>query len=185
MPDWTIHEGKAIDVLRTMPADSVDCVVTSPPYWRMRDYGHPDQLGLEGLDEYIDRLAGIFDEVRRVLAPRGTCWVNLGDGYARRGGGRAKGSDMGRRYLGTPGRDAEGLKPGDLAGVPWRFAFEAQRRGWWLRSEVIWHKPNPIPESCKSRLGIELVPAYVEMTRVRIVADAPLLNTTEEARADG
>lgn len=144
--------GEALAVLRTMDADSVDSCVTSPPYWRMRDYGHAEQLGMEAdVDAFVDRLADIFDEVRRVLKPTGSAWVNLGDAYARRGGGRNFESGCGRRYIGTPGRASAGLKAGDLAGVPWRFAFECQRRGWWLRSEVVWNKPNATPTSCKSR----------------------------------
>lgn len=147
-----IHCGEALAVLRTMADDSVDACVTSPPYWRMRDYGHAEQLGLEAdVEAFVARLADIFDEVRRVLKPTGTAWVNLGDAYARRGGGRNFESGCGRRYIGTPGRSSSGLKPGDLAGVPWRFAFEAQRRGWWLRSEIVWHKPNATPTSCTTR----------------------------------
>lgn len=147
-----VLQGEALATLRMLASDSVDSVVTSPPYWRMRDYGHPDQLGLEAdVQAFVERLADIFDEVRRVLKPTGTAWVNLGDSYARRGGGRNTETGTGRRYIGTPGRGGEGLKHGDLAMVPARFALECQRRGWYLRSEVIWHKPNPTPDSSPTR----------------------------------
>ncbi len=152
--NWSVHEGEALAVLRTMPDESVDCVVTSPPYWRMRDYGHPEQLGLEPtIEAFVETLADVFDQVRRVLSLSGTCWVNIGDCYIRDGGGRTKGCDMGRRYLGTPGRSSPGLKTGDLAGVPWAFAFELRRRGWYLRGEQIWAKTNPIPDGSSSRPG--------------------------------
>lgn len=147
--------GEALAVLRAMPDASVHSCVTSPPYWRMRDYGHADQLGLEpDVADFVDRLATIFDEVRRVLRPEGSAWVNLGDCYCRRGGTRRQESGAGRRYTATPGRSSEGLKPGDLVGVPWRFAFEAQRRGWYLRSETIWHKTNPTPDTSSSRPSV-------------------------------
>jgi DNA modification methylase len=151
---WEVIEGEALDVLNRMESDSIDCVVSSPPYWRMRDYGHARQLGLEPtVDEFVDRLASIYDEVLRVLKPTGTCWVNIGDSYVRKGGGRSKGTDMGRRYLGTPGRKSPGLKVGDLAGIPWEVAFELRRRGWWLRGEQIWAKTNAMPEGTYSRPG--------------------------------
>lgn len=150
-----IFEGDAVEVLRTLEPCSVDACVTSPPYWRMRDYGHERQIGLEpDVADYVEKLAEVFDEVARVLVPTGTAWVNLGDAYARRGGGRNTETNCGRRYIGTPGRRSPGLKPGDLAGVPWRFAFALQDRGWYLRSEVIWHKPNPAPDSCTTRPAI-------------------------------
>lgn len=139
--------GEALAVLCGLPAESVDAVVTSPPYWRMRDYGHPDQLGMEEhLPNYLERIGAIFDEVRRVLTPHGTCWVDIGDCYARKGGGKAKGSDMGRRYLGTPARAVEGVVQGELIGIPWMLAFELRRRGWLVRGEQCWSKANPIPE---------------------------------------
>lgn len=144
--------GEALGTLRTLDADSVDCCVTSPPYWRMRDYGHDDQVGLEPTpEEFVERLADIFDEVRRVLKPTGTCWVNIGDAYQRRGGGRITGTDIGRRYVGTPGRSAPGCKDGDLVGTPWMLAFELRGRGWYLRGEQIWAKTNPVPEGVRSR----------------------------------
>lgn len=144
--------GDARAALADLDTDSIDCCVTSPPYWKMRDYGHPEQLGLEETPElFVEALADVFDGVMRVLKPTGTMWINIGDCYQRKGGGRNTGTDMGRRYLGTPGRQAPGCKEGDLIGVPWMLAFELRRRGWYLRQEVIWGKTNPIPEGVKSR----------------------------------
>lgn len=150
--DSQILIGDALARLRGLPDDCVDCVVTSPPYWRMRDYGHPDQLGLEETpDMFVDALATVFDEVLRVLKPTGTCWINIGDAYQNRGGGKGTGVDVGRRYLNNPGRSAPGCKPGDLIGTPWLLAFELRRRGWYLRGEQIWAKTNPMPEGATSR----------------------------------
>ena len=144
--------GDALGTLSRFPDSIVDCVVTSPPYWRMRDYGHPDQLGLEETPAlFVDALAGVFDQVLRVLKPTGTCWVNIGDAYQNRGGGKGTGVDVGRRYLENPGRQAPGCKPGDLIGTPWMLAFELRARGWYLRGEQIWAKTNPMPEGVSSR----------------------------------
>jgi DNA modification methylase len=133
----------------------VDCVVTSPPYWGMRDYGHPSQLGLQQTpDDYIRDLADVFDEVRRVLKPAGTAWVNLGDSF-QNAKGQAGGIDPKQpaRRHGLRPQDVpiDGLKPKDLVGIPWLFAFEARRRGWYLRQDVIWDKPNPTPDTAGDR----------------------------------
>lgn len=150
--DARIIVGDARTALLQLEPESVDCCVTSPPYWMMRDYGHPDQVGMEETpDAFVEALEDIFDSVMRVLKPSGTCWVNLGDGYQRPGGGRVKGCDMGRRYLENRGRQAPGCKDGDLIGAPWMVAFELRRRGWYLRQEVIWAKTNPMPEGVSSR----------------------------------
>lgn len=135
--------------------DCVDAVVTSPPYWGLRDYGDSAQLGLQQTPEsYISDLCDVFDEVRRVLKPSGTCWVNLGDSY-QNAKGQAHGVDPKQpaRRHGLRPQDVSipGLKPKDLVGVPWMFAFEARRRGWYLRSDVVWSKPNPMPESVQDR----------------------------------
>ena len=149
---WEVRTGEALAALRELDDGCVACCVTSPPYWRQRDYGHPDQLGMEpNVEDFVVRLADIFDEIRRVLHPGGTCWINLGDSYIRRGGGRRTGADLGRRYRDTPNRNSPGLKDGDLAGVPWMAAFEMRRRGWFLRGEQIWAKTNPLPEGVRSR----------------------------------
>lgn len=156
----TIHQGDALEVLRTMPDESVHCCVTSPPYWGLRDYGVDGQIGLEPTpQDWVDRLVEVFREVRRVLRSDGTCWVNLGDCYAGQpNGGQGKNGALATRSCAKDGirvgRGAgipSGLKPKDLVGQPWRFAFAAQADGWWLRQDIVWHKPNPMPESVTDR----------------------------------
>jgi DNA modification methylase len=158
--DWlTLYGGDCRDVLAGLPADSVDCVVTSPPYWGLRDYGSDGQLGLERTpEEYVANMVAVFREVRRVLKPSGTCWLNLGDSYARDSGksptvrhvdGRAKNFDP--SAAGRPQASDYGMKPKDLVGIPWRVAFALQADGWYLRSDIIWSKPNPMPESVTDR----------------------------------
>lgn len=213
-----IHVGDCRDLLRKMDDESVNCIVTSPPYWGLRDYGtgtweggdegcsHAGrvklrsdtsggnhgrfsktrgtqaskasvepvkqecrcgarrvdrQLGLEGTPrEYVANMVKVFREVRRVLRRDGTCWINIGDSYAgQAGGGHGKNgwlrnkttTKTGARR--TPDKGGDGLKPKDMVGIPWRLAFAPQADGWWLRSEVIWHKANPLPESVSDRPG--------------------------------
>ena len=223
----TVYQGDALAVLRELPAESVDCCVTSPPYWGLRDYGTAKweggsadcdhmsemvvpltgndpglrkstlnnaknggnqtitagakakamyrstcgkcgarridaQLGLEPTpDEYVQKMVEVFREVRRVLSDRGTLWLNLGDSYAgsTMGGGPASSSTLvgthhteraGARFSGKP-RALDGLKPKDMVGIPWRVAFALQADGWYLRSDIIWAKPNPMPESVTDR----------------------------------
>ncbi|OIQ60529.1 modification methylase DpnIIB [Moorella thermoacetica] len=149
--------GDALQVLKLLPANSIRCCVTSPPYWGLRDYGTTGQIGVENnLNDYIDALVVIFREVKRVLTDDGTLWLNLGDAYTS--GGRAyrapdKKTDNGHVVRGLPFRPPtpEGLKPKDLIGIPWRVAFRLQEDGWYLRSDIIWYKPNAIPESVKDR----------------------------------
>ena len=127
----TIWQGDCRDVLRGLEESSIHCVVTSPPYWGLRDYGSDGQLGLEETPaDHVANMVEVFREVRRVLREDGTLWLNYGDCYA------------------SPG---SGLKPKDLCGIPWRVAFALQEDGWWLRQDIIWHKPNPMPESCTDR----------------------------------
>ena len=138
--------------LRTLTDASVHCCVTSPPYWGLRDYGHDGQIGLEPTPEaYVARMVEVFREVRRVLREDGTLWLNLGDSYA--GGGKGGGSFEAERPGWTArGRmDGYGLKPKDLVGIPWAVAFALRADGWWLRQDIIWHKPNPMPESVRDR----------------------------------
>jgi DNA modification methylase len=219
MTEHYIMQGDALDLLKEGPSDSVQCCVTSPPYWGLRDYGtatweggDPDcshrvggqvqdskakgaivagvrpgvdasrcldcgatrsdeQIGLEKTPgEYVEKLVGVFREVRRVLRPDGVLWLNLGDSYAAARGGTHQpaeslaGGISGRTQEGgrvnrsrrdgyNPSRNAHaiGLKHKDLVGIPWRVAFALQADGWWLRSDVIWHKPNPMPESVRDR----------------------------------
>lgn len=203
---FVIHHGDALTVLRTMPSESVNCVVTSPPFWGLRDYGTgrwegglPDcdhvqrhglqgatgqradraytgrvpyrgecgkcgalrvdqQIGLEETPEaYVTRLVEVFREVRRVLREDGTCWLNLGDSYVAHPGQRKTTDAVGPKQrtskgsYSTPSRHVYDLKPKDLVGIPWMVAFALQADGWVIRSEIVWHKPNPMPESVKDR----------------------------------
>jgi DNA modification methylase len=158
--------------MRTLTDASVHCCVTSPPYWGLRDYGHDGQIGLESTPEaYVARMVEVFREVRRVLRDDGTLWLNLGDSYCGGGGyapdapcnqRRADGESWGAmnafsvregeaRKKARPGYTPPGLKAKDLCGIPWRVAFALQADGWWLRQDIIWHKPNPMPESVRDR----------------------------------
>lgn len=158
-PTFDVLCGDAYATLCALPSNLVQCVVTSPPYWFLRDYKVDGQIGLEPLFEYLSKMAAIFDEVRRVLRPDGVLWLNLGDSSIGSGKG-ATGTNSTitnpRRYedAGFPiarTRQTVGLKDKDLVGVPWRVALELQRRGWWLRSDIIWHKPNGLPEPVEDR----------------------------------
>jgi len=146
--------GDCLDVMREMPDNSIHCCVTSPPYWGLRDYGCPGQLGLEPTpEEYVAKMVTVFREVKRVLRDDGTLWLNLGDSYNGSGGA---GGDYNKGGLkeGQPkyGRKfTDILKPKDLVGIPWRVAFALQADGWYLRQDIIWHKPNPMPESVTDR----------------------------------
>ena len=147
--------GDCLERLRTLSEESVHCVVTSPPYWGLRDYGVAGAIGLEPtLQEHLETIVTVFREVRRVLRSDGTCWLNLGDSYANdvKWGG-ASGGLNDTSAAGGYSRDRKhtGLKPKDLVGIPWRVAFALQADGWWLRSEIVWHKPNPMPESVRDR----------------------------------
>jgi len=145
--------GNATDTIKHLPDNSIQTVVTSPPYWGLRDYGHDDQLGLEANHEdFIENLCKVFDEVWRVLKDDGTIWVNLGDSYAQSGQGGGGSYEKERPGWTNKARKApEGLKPKDLVGIPWRFAFAMQKRGWYLRQDIVWAKPNPMPESVTDR----------------------------------
>ena len=151
----TIHTGDSLEILRTLPDGSAQCCVTSPPYWGLRDYGHDEQIGLEQTpEEYVSRLVAVFAEVRRVLADDGVLWLNLGDSYASNPASGGAGRQEGGQHQRTPRgqyRRPDGLKPKDLVGIPWRVAFALQADGWYLRSDTIWHKPNPMPESVRDR----------------------------------
>ncbi len=145
--------GDALGFLRRLPAGSMQMCVTSPPYWGLRDYDFPEQIGAEtSLPDYLRRLTAIFAEVFRVLASDGTLWLNIGDGYTS-GNRTWRDTDRKNPARGMSHRPPtpEGLKPKDLIGVPWRLAFALQDAGWYLRSDIIWHKPNCQPESVKDR----------------------------------
>ncbi len=144
-------------MMRTLPEKSINCCVTSPPYYGLRDYGHEGQIGLEETpDAFVQKLVEVFREVKRVLKDDGTLWLNLGDSYVGTG---AKGEHKDPKH--PEGRNAQsdtpknnkvaGLKSKDLIGIPWRVAFALQSDGWYLRQDIIWHKPNPMPESVQDR----------------------------------
>lgn len=154
--------GDCIDTLKALPEQSVHTCVTSPPYFGLRDYGHDGQIGLEPTpDEFVAALVAVFREVRRVLRDDGTLWLNLGDSYARNPakGQHKPGQSGGKNayvYDNGNGRASatflgDGIKEKDLIGIPWRVAFALQADGWYLRQDIIWHKPNPMPESVRDR----------------------------------
>ncbi len=145
--------GAASDGLDLLPDRSIRTVVTSPPYWSLRDYEMKDQIGRDdALVDYIKSIVVTFDKLRRVLSDDGTVWLNVGDSYTS-GNRRYRAPDRKNRARAMSVRPAtpEGLKPKDLIGVPWRLAFALQDAGWWVRSEVIWNKPNAHPESVRDR----------------------------------
>lgn len=151
-----IHHGDAIEVLRTMPDQSVHMCVTSPPYYGLRDYGVAGQIGLEEtLDEYIAKLVAVFAEVRRVLRDDGTLWLNIGDSYASpmkgTGGSTEKQSTNPGFFFSGRKFGMGACKQKDLMGVPWTLAFALRADGWFLRQDIIWSKPNPMPESVTDR----------------------------------
>lgn len=159
-----IYNTDCLSGLRTMPDESVNCCVTSPPYFGLRDYGHPDQIGLEETpDQYVTKMVEVFREVRRVLRNDGTCWLNLGDSYSSGGSGQNFSASHGStaNSTGEVGKYGHvktsrnpkdiGLKPKDLIGIPWMVAFALRADGWYLRQDIIWHKPNPMPESVTDR----------------------------------
>lgn len=160
-----ILTGDWIEQVALLPAESVQCCVTSPPYWGLRDYGNPAQLGLEKTpEEYVAKMVAGFREVRRVLKSDGTLWLNLGDSYAAGKMGRSdhgcddptvklQGNSNGAVHVGYALQRPvpTGLKPKDLVGIPWMVAFALRADGWWLRQDIIWAKPNPMPESVTDR----------------------------------
>lgn len=153
LDDSIIMEGDAINALRLIPSNSIQCVVTSPPYWGLRDYGIDGQIGLETtLPQFINHLVIIFNEVKRVLHNDGILWVNIGDGYTSGNRGyRATDKKNPARAMTVRPNTPKGLKPKDLQGIPWRLAFALQDDGWYLRSDIVWNKPNAMPESVKDR----------------------------------
>ena len=160
----TIINGNSLEVLKSLPDNSIDCCVTSPPYYALRDYGCDGQIGLEETPEkYIESLCDVFSEVRRVLTPEGTLWLNIADSYW--GGGwrnaqfnehsgdiqkGSKGTYCGLSLPACKGKVGD-YKPKDLIGIPWMLAFALRSQGWYLRQDIIWQKPNPMPESVTDR----------------------------------
>jgi site-specific DNA-methyltransferase (adenine-specific) len=153
-----ILQGDSREIIKGLADRGVNCIVTSPPYFGLRDYGHEAQIGIEqSPDEYVGQMVEVFRECRRVLRDDGTLWLNLGDSYATQGGSGRQGQTgqrATRRFTaeiasskGVP----DGLKSKDLIGIPWRVALALQTDGWYLRQDIIWHKPNPMPESVTDR----------------------------------
>lgn len=168
MSEYRVIEGNCLDVLATLPDESVQTCITRPPYWGLRDYGAEGQLGLEPTPEqYVENMVRVFREVRRVLRDDGTLWLNLGDSYAGYWGDKTAKKEGRRSSADTNGWtndfnmnakpdfhsafDASGIKPKDLVGIPWMVAFALRADGWYLRSDIIWAKPNPMPESVTDR----------------------------------
>lgn len=148
-----IINGDSLQVLKTMEDESVNCVITSPPYYKLRDYGMDDQIGQEDTpEEYVEKIVNLFREVRRVLKNDGTLWINIGDSYA------ANRTYQGKETMGTKGHIyskgstvPSGCKPKDLIGIPWMVALALRADGWYLRQDIIWQKTNCMPESVKDR----------------------------------
>lgn len=146
-----IITGNAIEVLKALENESVNCCITSPPYYGLRDYGVEGQLGLEiSPEKYIENLVEVFREVRRALRPDGTLWLNIGDSYATRSGAQPPTNTRNRRGH-TAKKLPAGYKYKDMMGMPWRVAFALQEDGWYLRQDIIWNKPNCMPESVTDR----------------------------------
>lgn len=149
-----IYNENCLIGLKKLADNSIDCCVTSPPYFGLRDYGTEEQIGAEESPElFVEQLVSVFLEVKRVLKTEGTLWLNLGDSYA---GNNSVASNNGRAGMGNPRekivkRGGEGLKTKDLIGIPWMVAFALRANGWYLRQDIIWHKPNPMPESVTDR----------------------------------
>lgn len=146
--------GDCIESMKKLPAESVDMCVTSPPYYGLRNYGDDNQIGLEAtLGEYISNMVAVFEQVRRVLKPEGTLWLNLGDSYNGSGGAGGDYNKGGMRegQPKYPGRKEPSMKRKEIMGVPWRVAFALSEAGWYLRQDIIWNKPNCMPEPVKDR----------------------------------
>ena len=163
-----IINGNSLEVLKTIPDNSIDCCITSPPYWGLRDYGHEEQLGSEKhFKDFVINLCNVFDEVQRVLKPTGTCFINLGDTYGGSGSGTTKNADTSKYvenskqvYVLPNGTSKASQFRGtamnkSLCMIPERFAIEMIDRGWCLRNQIIWHKPNQMPSSAKDRFTVD------------------------------
>lgn len=192
-----IRVGDCRDLLRSMPDESVHCVVTSPPYFGLRDYGVAGQIGLEPTpDAFVAEMVGVFREVRRVLRGDGTLWLNLGDSYAGSWGAqghretpatlsRNSIANHPKRTKNTGSIRQAGLKRKDLIGIPWRVAFALQADGWFLRSEIIWAKPNPMPESVTDRPTSAHEKIFLFAKSARYWYDAEAVREPDGGRASG
>ena len=153
-----IMVGDCLEQLQKLPDESIQCCVTSPPYWGLRDYGDDGQIGLESTpQDFVAAMVAVFAEVRRVLRSDGVCFVNLGDSYATNSAPRTRSQSGACERPSAAATElpataiAPGFKHKDLCGIPWRVALALQDSGWWLRQDIIWHKPNPMPESVRDR----------------------------------
>jgi DNA modification methylase len=196
--DVRIYQGDVIECLREIDDGIAQTCVTSPPYWGLRDYGNDGQIGLETTpDEYVDRLVDVFREVRRVLRDDGTLWLNLGDSYAGAGygnhdiNGEAWKSEAtldkrsSRQQTLKRACQAAGIKPKDLVGIPWRVAFALQADGWYLRSDIIWSKPNPMPESVTDRPTKSHEYVFLLSKSARYYYDADAIRESDSGRPSG
>lgn len=152
MSHHTFYLGDTLEVLKTLPDKKYQCCITSPPYWGLRDYGVPGQFGLESTpEEYVSKMVEVFREVRRVLRDDGVLWLNLGDGYASHPQNDKFSDPKAPRRTPFNRCRTSAFKPKDLIGIPWMVAFALRADGWYLRSDIIWEKPNPMPESVTDR----------------------------------
>jgi site-specific DNA-methyltransferase (adenine-specific) len=177
--DGTLYNNDVLEVLKQLPDESIDCVITSPPYWALRNYGVEGQLGLEPtFQEYLEKLWEIFDEVYRVLKPTGTCWVNLGDTYSGSGKGagyNGKSKEV-WRFSKRP-KIREGIPSKSLCLIPERFAIGMIERGWILRNEIIWHKPNCMPQSVKDRFTVDFEKIFFFVKQRKYYFEQQIENT--------
>lgn len=182
---FEVINGDALSALQGLEKSSFNACITSPPYYRLRDYGVDGQIGLEGTaEEYIARLVAVFAEVRRVLRDDGTLWVVIGDSYSGSGKGAAKYEKTGTMQTNNQGSigcpsiagvgSGDGCKPKDMIGIPWKLAFALRDDGWYLRQDIIWAKPNPMPESVTDRCtkSHEHVFMFTKRPHYRYFADA-------------
>ena len=185
----TLHQGDSLEVARTLESGSVDCIVTSPPYYGLRDYGTEGQYGLEASPaEYVETMRALFSELRRVLVDDGTLWLNLGDSYSSKAKGASGGAA--RSTLTTSGRGKvnthanqdftprainAGVPDKNLMGIPWRVAFALQEDGWILRNAIVWNKPNAMPESVTDRLSTRYEMVYMFSKKPRYRFDLDLI----------
>jgi len=152
---YTIHVGDCLETLKGLPDSSIHTCITSPPYWGLRDYGVDGQIGLEeSFEKYVEKMVEVFREVKRVLRDDGTVWLNLGDSYAGSGGPGSQYNKLSKgefKKYKNPNRNIDKLKAKDLVGIPWMVAFALRADGWYLRQDIIWNKPNPMPEPVRDR----------------------------------
>lgn len=184
-----IYNGDALEVLHTFPDESINCVMTSPPYWALRNYGIEGQIGLEPtFSDYINKICNIFDEVKRVLRRDGTCWVNIGDTYG--GSGNSSGHTEKTKNLGYTTSQMGASKGNQkatkgmeksLCNIPARFSIEMQNRGWILRNVIIWHKPNCMPSSVKDRFTVDFEYLFFFVKNRRYWFETQYDNAKEES----